>query len=345
MKKIEQPIPKQPFAKKIDEIFKANGWKDSQLAPVVSASTIQTIRNQNYTPTEKYVGKLVHAINAIKPGLNIKYDELISLRNQQELGKPSKVSKSDHAPVTAPPSKLSKQLLDNISRLQTNEKIRECIFRVISHPAYPRIMAIAGDLVPNPIWNDFAEKERMELLSLHELDGPSPPTIMHVDMFLVRRDYKRGNGELYTYYSHSFKSYLVPFREWLKEDNQSHRHQLNAEHLAKIVDCSAVVTPESEKFAVSVKQNKNHNGLTIYVFEFCSVVFTSDPSFPNEKVVVDGKKIPRNIWLPLDALRTDISSRKVNGDVALAILNLYSLSLGKLPVSIPQKPATKARKK
>ena len=98
-------------------------------------------------------------------------------------------------------STISQQLCNTVSHLHTTVDIRESIFRILLHPDCPRWMSVSGKLVRNPIWDQISEERQKQMQNAHQLDGPSPPTLMHLDVLLIRRNDSRGWGELYTYYS------------------------------------------------------------------------------------------------------------------------------------------------
>jgi hypothetical protein len=248
-----------------------------------------------------------------------------------------KVPPDGHSPL------LSKELLEGISRLQTTDEIRDSVVRVLSHPDYPRWMSVSGKLVRNPIWDQIPKERQLQLQRSHRLDGPSPPTIMHLDMFLIRRNDRRGWGELYTYFSWDWGTHLLRFRQRLPDEDPTRRSDMNAAKMAKHCDGivgSVSVTPRPGKFAVSVKPHAKYGDLIIYIFEFCSVVFTSEPDYVREPTDSKG------LWFNLDSLRADPTSWAVNADVIRALHELFTISLGPLPVSfdISHRSAHKRKK-
>jgi hypothetical protein len=253
------------------------------------------------------------------------------------------------APVVGREQSFSEQLLENISKLQTTEEIRKCMLSVLSHPQYPLMMARSKDLVPNPVWNMVSQSEREELRSFQKLDGPSPPNILHLDLLLIRRNNRRGRGELYTYFSKKgWETYLIHFRPWLIDDDRASRSELNAKKVAKYCEgltASVSVKPLPGKFLISVKKNKDYGGLTIYLFEFCSVEFRTKPVFTTETINVNGKKVPRDEWFDLDAMRLDESVMAGSADVVRALHEFFGVSLGPIPVSFHDPPAAKKHKK
>jgi hypothetical protein len=304
------------------------------LEPEASASLIQKIRNQNYLPAERMVGKIAGAIKIA--GAPVEYDELIALMREQKRKDTTKLSKTHTTPPTGSAPAFSKQLHDAISQMHTTEEIRECVIRVLSHPDYPRMMAVSDKLVRNPLWNLIPKQRRLKMQRLHQLDGPSPPTIMHLDMLLIRRNNEQGRGELYTYFSNDWGTNLIHFRPWLPEDDPKRRTEMISKKLAKYCDGSASsvrATPLPGKYAVSLKPHPKYGDLILYVFEFCSVVFSSKPNILGESENVHGKEKPARLWFDLDSLRTDRSACAVNADVIRAIHELFSVSLGNLPIS------------
>lgn len=229
------------------------------------------------------------------------------------------------------PKQFSPALLDSISKLHITEHIRESILQVLSHPDYPRWMSVGGKLMRNPIWAPISNKHMEAMKMSHELNGPSPPTIMHLDMMLIRRNNKKsGRGELLTYFSSAWNTHLIRFRQWLPEDDPKQRFVMNNKKMAKHCDGvtgSVSVKRLPEKFAVSVKPHAEYGDLIIYIFEFCSVVFKSEPSFISDPEASEG------LWFDLDNLRTDSSSWAVNADAISAIHKLFTVSLGPLPIS------------
>lgn len=69
------------FAERVEALFNEKGWKNNQLAPAVSASIIQKIRNQNYLPEDRTVGKIAEALKNLKHP--VQYEELIELWRRQ----------------------------------------------------------------------------------------------------------------------------------------------------------------------------------------------------------------------------------------------------------------------
>lgn len=228
------------------------------------------------------------------------------------------------------PKQFSKALLGSISKLHITKQIRQSILQVLSHPDYPRWMSVGGKLMLNPIWASVSDEHKEAMRMSHELNGPSPPTVMHLDMMLIRRNNKRGRGELLTYFSPDWNTHLIRFRQWLPEDDPKLRLVMNEKKMVKHCDGvtgSVSVKRLPGKFAVSVKPHAKYGDLIIYVFEFCSVVFKSEPSF------ISDPEASKGMWFELDSLKADFSSWSVNADVLRAIQELFTVSLGPLPVS------------
>jgi hypothetical protein len=228
------------------------------------------------------------------------------------------------------PAQFSQLLLDSITELHIPEHIQESILQVLSHPDFPQWMSVGGKLMRNPIWASISDEDKEAMRMSHELNGPSPPALMHLDMQLIRRNNKRGRGELLTYFSPDWNTYLIRFRQWMPEDDPKLRLEMNNKKMAKHCDgdtSSVSVKRLPGKFAVSVKPHPKYGDLIIYVFEFCSVVFKSEPSFIRDPEASEG------LWFDIDSLKANCSSWAVNADVIRAIHELFTVSLGPLPVS------------
>jgi predicted NACHT family NTPase len=76
-----EPPVRLALAKKIDSLFTPKGWKDSELEPTVSASTIQKMRNQNYVPKDRMLGKISDALKT--KNVLVEHQELVDLARQQ----------------------------------------------------------------------------------------------------------------------------------------------------------------------------------------------------------------------------------------------------------------------
>lgn len=232
--------------------------------------------------------------------------------------------------LTEESSEMPTRILERIKDVHISKKITESIQAVLSHPQYPQWMSVSGKLMRNPIWASISDDRRETLIKAHRLTGPSPPNIMHLDMHLIRRKGTEGRGELYTYYSRDWDTNLIRFRQWLPEDDPNQRSELNTKKMAKHCDGNVKlvsVTPLQDKFAVSVKPHPRYEDLIIYVFEFCSVEFSSAPDF------IRYPEPNANLWSSLDAMRSDQSSWKVNADVIRALHELFTVSLAPLPIS------------
>lgn len=241
------------------------------------------------------------------------------------------------APHKAPATsvRVPKRLEEIAKSLHVSGEVFENFARVVSHPQFPAWMAVSNELLRNPVWEGVSAERKEELLNAHRLDGPSPPAVIHLDMLLIRRDNSRGRGELFTYFSPTWKTNLVLFRQWLPEDDPGRRAELNAENLAKYgygtLD-SIRVTPLPGKFAISAKLNAEYGELTLYVFEFCSVVFT-EPLNENSKLLASTSDTAGTRWFDLDSLKADETASALNGDLIRSLHRLFSISLGPLPVS------------
>jgi hypothetical protein len=77
-----EPPVRLALAKKIDSVFTAKGWKDSELESAVSASTIQKMRNQNYVPKDRMLGKISDALK--RKDVPVEQGELVDLARQQK---------------------------------------------------------------------------------------------------------------------------------------------------------------------------------------------------------------------------------------------------------------------
>ncbi len=232
----------------------------------------------------------------------------------------------------------SNRLQQDIERLHISNEIRQSIYTVLTHPKYPQWMAISGNLVQNPVWETISSRTRQQMIKNYRINGPGAPQIMHLDMMLMRCNDDQGHGRIYTYFSPDWGTNLITFRRWLPEDNPDHRQEENAAELAKYLHvpaASILVTPVNGKYAVSVKPHARHRDLIIYIYEFCSVVFTENPSsFACGQPKTHARNGNEDPWFYLQTLRNDNKSYSVNGDVIRALHELFSVTLGSLPTSL-----------
>lgn len=96
--------------------------------------------------------------------------------------------------------------------LYVSPEIRASINMVLSHPGYPQFMSIAGRISRNPVWNFIDGQEMERLRDEYNPSGPTPPQIMHLDMFLIRKDDGYAGAQLYTYFSPDWGTDLISFR-------------------------------------------------------------------------------------------------------------------------------------
>jgi hypothetical protein len=243
------------------------------------------------------------------------------------------------APLSAPTTPVSKSFTEAVGHLHTTKEIRDSIEQVISQPDFPQWMSLSGRLVRNPVWDVIPESEQRKILEQHKLDGPRAPTVMHVDLLLIRRNDRSGRGELYTYSSDAWKTPLIPFRHRFPQDDPNQRQILNAQHLAKYWDVSAEsvqVEPLPGKYAVNAKLNAEYRDLFLYVFEMCSVIFTEATEPVRAKMEAVGPP-----WFDLHGLRNSAGSMAVNGDVIRALHELFTVNLGALRNSFQNQSPSK----
>jgi len=177
------------------------------------------------------------------------------------------------------------------------------------------------------------QDEAIKIVS-HHIGGDSSPDLMRLDLFLYRRNNEGGTGQLYTYYSEDWKTPMLHFRQWLPADRTS-AAKLNAEKVARhwrVPVESVKVTPMPDSVVISAKPNAKTGNLMIYVYEFWAIEFSEKSQFMEEKLIMPLDAAP---WFGLRALRSNKVSQKVNGDVLDAIQNLFTVSLGPVPVSFP----------
>jgi hypothetical protein len=232
-------------------------------------------------------------------------------------------------------SRSATRLWQDIGRLHISPEIQDSIHSVVSHPEYPQWMSISGHLVKNPVWQGISAKVRRQASEIYRLDASTVPEVMHLDVFLIRSNDHKGIGQLYTYPSQDWKTRLIPFHHRLPEENPTRRDQLNRAHLAQYLPFSSdslEVHSLPDKYAVSAKLHAKYGDLIIYIFEFCSVSFRTPP--PHFSRAKEGNEADQP-WYYLDTLRNDKASWSVNGDVIRSLHELFSVTLGPLPCSLP----------
>jgi len=234
---------------------------------------------------------------------------------------------------------IGETLSKRIQSLQISSQIRTDIMSVVKHAGFPGWMSVSGALVKNPIWETLPVSKANELAEIYRPSGDNPPQVMHLDVLLTRRNDERGHGQLYTYFSPDWATYLLIFRPRLSEDKRSERNLSNATKIARhwsLPPDKVEVKPLRGKYVVSIKPHPKYGDLILYVFEFCSVVFkdgvisADDPRINPE---ADTAK-PSRKWLDLRTLRSDETSWSVNGDVIRGIHELFTYDLGPLPVAV-----------
>jgi hypothetical protein len=228
-------------------------------------------------------------------------------------------------------SSVPKSISQEIVALNVSGDVKASIKKVLLYPDYPRWMSVGGKLVRNPVWQSIQTTKQKKILSYHQLNGSSPPRIMHLDILLIRKPDSTGRGHLQTYYSPDWGTNLLPFRQWLSEDRALRRNSLNADHLShywQVPPSSIEVSPLKGKYAISVKPHAKHQELIIYVFEFCSVIFHESPQLQAST------KAASSQWTDLPTLRRDEIAWAVNGDVIRALHDLFTVNLRALPDSL-----------
>lgn len=240
------------------------------------------------------------------------------------------------------PAGVSNDLVREVRRVHTSEEVQRVVAKVLTHPEYPVFMAECENLIENPVWRHTSNAERLRWSSRYKPDGLTLPTVMRADLLLIRRNDKRGDGELLTYPSkHWRNTYLIHFRQWKPEDKSEDRNRMNALKFASKWD----VPPESihvnwtGKFAVSAKLNEETKTLWLYIFEFCFVHCTQwseelkrlqkDGYTSNAQVERRGK------WRSVRDMRNDPDTAAVDGDVVGAIHHFFDVNLGSLRSSFP----------
>jgi 3',5'-cyclic AMP phosphodiesterase CpdA len=226
----------------------------------------------------------------------------------------------------------------NVRSLKVSAPILESVRAVTMHKKYPFWMSIAGTLGRNPVWQGIPRAKARKMGNEYITDGSTPPKIMHLDVLLLRRNDSKGRGQLHTYFSNDWGTYLLHFRQRIPGENDSQRSELSARKVARqwSIDAGLVeVRPLDGKYAVSVKPHPRYLDLIVYIFEFCSVEIKERPG---SSLGLAGHGDPddhqqSSRWLSLSDLRNDPVSRSVNGDVIRAIYDLFTFDLVALPAS------------
>jgi hypothetical protein len=160
---------------------------------------------------------------------------------------------------------------------------------------------------------------------------------MHLDILLICRRDALGHGELLTYFSPDWGTYLLNFQPRRTDDRGSQRSQNSIKKVAKILEIETrfiTIKPLLGKYAVSVKPHAKYRDPIIYVFEFCSVIL-ADAAIPPDRSISPDDPRPFRKWLSLATMRRDKTAFSVNGDVIRAMHELFDYDLGRLPVSLP----------
>jgi hypothetical protein len=237
-------------------------------------------------------------------------------------------------------SNLELTFRNELQLLQVSSEVRQSALEVALHSEYPRWMSVAGALVRNPVWDRIPKASVRQLAQRYDPAGSSHPSVMHLDMLLIRRNDERGHGLIYTYLSPDWGTYLITFRQRSSEERRNERNLLSAAKIAKHWNTSADavhVRPLRGKYAISVKPHARYQDLVFYVFEFCSVTFSDPSTQPRNSSSDDPSSlVPTRRWFDLTALRKDQPSWSVNGDVIRAVHELFTYDLGGLPVSVSQ---------
>jgi hypothetical protein len=235
---------------------------------------------------------------------------------------------------------ISKNIQKYIDSQLVSNDIRESVYQVLNDAEYPRWMSISGSKVKNPVWENKSNQAIKSTIGKYCINGPSAPLVKHLDMLLIRRNDHQGHGQILTYYSDTWQTNLITFRYVTPEDNPDCRKEANSVHLACFIPVPAssiLVTPLTERYAVSVKKDKHTGDIKLYIYEFWSVVFNETPSFwANEQPETNfnSASASETHWFYFRELREDKKYCSVNGDVISAIQEWFGPTLGSLPNSL-----------
>lgn len=198
---------------------------------------------------------------------------------------------------------------------------------------------MAGNIVRNPIWRDIPKKKVDALSKRHDVCSPKAPSVMHLDILLIRKNSPTGRGEIYTYFSRDWQTSLLPFRQWLPDDKPGQRRLLNARKIGRHWEVpleSVSVEPLSNQYAVSFKPHAKLGDLILYIFQFCAVRFEKPSAYLRKQL---GKPASDNElegpWFDLRTLRASPTSWKVNADILRSIHLLFTVNLDGLATSFP----------
>jgi biotin-[acetyl-CoA-carboxylase] ligase BirA-like protein len=231
---------------------------------------------------------------------------------------------------------ISPELVSEMKGVHTPTRILRAVEQVLLHPDYPTFMSENGVLVSNPVWSRRTIQELDEQRKMYRPEGPTFPRVMRGDLLLILRK----DNELLTYPSR-WKTHLVHYRPWQREDDPAKRHQANAEKFAPKwgVPVETIQLIPTGKFIVSLKINEETKGLWLYIFELFHLRCTQW-SERLRQVQRDGytesiEPEKRNKWVNLDRMRDDDFMMKVNGDIVSAIHHLFNHNLSILQSSFP----------
>lgn len=237
---------------------------------------------------------------------------------------------------------LASSLSNDLGKLGINDDLRMAVEAVLTDPEFPTRMFRDGRLEKNPIWKRTSQKRLSQIRTVNAVSGTSPPTVMHLDVFLIKTDDRHG-GKLYTYHSErDWRTYFFPFRLRNSPESDSIRKDRNAKYIAPFLSLpeeALDIRPIPQRYLISAKQHPVTGDLFLYIFEFCSLECTAPDQLIrdafNDVQPSGNKKAGR--WFCLEDLLDDRWAKLRNGDVLHFLHMKFEKTLSQLPTSFSGK--------
>jgi hypothetical protein len=232
--------------------------------------------------------------------------------------------------------RIAPRLQSELRRLRLTAGMQADITEVLRKPNYPKIMSITGHLVPNPVW-DRATREALRLAAKSGPLGRMPPSVLHMNLFLVKADDGERRPCLLTYLSRAWGAYFFPFRRRAPGEADARGPHLDAADLAAYFGIPSRhfrTRPLGAEYAVSVKPDPDYRRIVLYIFEYRSVTVVEPPAWFGKRTFE--RHGSRFRWWQLGDLRVDPAARRVNGDVVRAIHQSFATTLPRMPFSVPR---------
>lgn len=241
--------------------------------------------------------------------------------------------------------RVSPRLVQRLTDLGLGKAIAGGIIDILQHPLFPSMMSLSGEVVQNPMWDSSRIKATQTLVDSFRPDGPNPPRIMPLDIFLIKGQDPGGRPRLLTYFSgkprSGWKAYLLPFRQRDPGEDERSRLALDGRDLAAFLGIqsgSVHVSIADRKYALSIKPDPGYHDLVIYAFTFCYVKLRRPPKWlahidATEELENSARRFR---WFHPEEFEQDADIMLVNADLVRAIHNLFATTLPGVPLSVPR---------